>query len=94
MKEPFYRVDPETGIPYYNEGNNKPVMWNKLPKNKIPDWLPSFLESLGAGVVTDSDSIMWRFDGIKTHLQIDVDKILMYANNVLQYRTYYYEGKV
>ena len=76
------------------------IRWSRIEKQFAPEWLIPLLSdmSLASGkkcaiVVTDSDSVMWRFcNGI--HMDIMLDKLLMYANNVLQYRTYYYEGEV
>ncbi len=72
--------------------NMENIFWNKLPLLYCPEWLKKMLISLDCNVVQDSDFLMWCYKPNRKHLQIEVDKILMYTKgNPLQYREYYSE---
>lgn len=67
-------------------------VWSRLLLAHVPIWFEEMLISLGAIVVKDSDSLMYHHRNDRTHLGIDTDKILFYAEgNPLQYRTFYSE---
>lgn len=73
------------------------IRWSRIEKQFVPEWFIPLLSDMKCAVsISDSRSgspaVMWRFEN--NHMDITFDKLLMYANNVLQYRTYYYEGEV
>ena len=71
------------------------VLWSQVPKNCLPAWALALLQNVrGVVVVTDSDSVMWRYESPYKHLEVEIDKILSYAKegNLLSHRTYYSES--
>ena len=66
--------------------------YSKLPIIHVPDWLRPLLRSIQAHTAIDSDFLYWRMRDDRSHLNVEVDKILMYSEgNPLQYREYYEE---
>lgn len=81
------------------------TLWSRLPLEHCPSWLRPLLLSTQARLVEDSDALMWRYEPDRAHLQIDVDKLLMYSTPMaggapaigprcdpLSHRTYYSES--
>lgn len=71
------------------------VLWSKISKSHLPVWVLALFQNVrGIIVVTDSDSVMWRFESPYRHLESEIDKILSYTKNgnLLVHRTYYSES--